>query len=238
MPFVQLNASPPNVKPHISDIYLATLVVKRDGADYINLSTPLPENFDFSLSSSYDRPLDQPLSNLSNNNSGIMSPTGKIATTMILGQTTKHKYLSGAVWVGGSYLGISLPFVIHAYEDSKVDVIDKVVQLMSLVTPSESGPGGLLQTPGPTVGNLGAMMAGDFSEASQMSGDEITINLGKFFTLSPCIITSVQPTFDTQFDQKGTPIATTVNVTIESFFTTTKEDLIKAFKSSLSKGTI
>lgn len=226
----------PPAKPYTSDIYMATLNVKRDNKDYLNISTPLPESFSFGLTSNFDRPLDQPLSNLNNGGGAMANPIVKSAATAITGQTTKMKFMSGAVWTGGSYLSISLPFLLHAYTDAKSDVMNKLVQLMSLAAPSEDGIGGTLRAPGPTVANLDAIMEGNFSlqgNPFQMGGDVITVNLGRFITLTPCIITEVVPTFDTMFDQNGTPMGVSVNVSIETFFTTTQEDLVKAFKASI-----
>lgn len=234
------NTAAPKAKPYTSDIYMATLNVKRDNKDYLNISTPLPESFSFGLTSHFDRPLDQPLSNLNKGDGLMNNAVVKSGLTAITGQTTKMKFLSGAVWTGGSYLSISLPFLLHAYTDAKVDVMDKLVQLMSLVAPSEDGLGGTMRAPGPTVANLDAIMEGNFSQQgnpAQMGGDLITVNLGRFISLTPCIITEVVPTFDTMFDENGTPMGVSVNVSIETFFTTTQEDLLKAFKNSITAGT-
>jgi hypothetical protein len=232
----------------VPDIYLATLDVKRDGADYLHLTTPLPETFSLTISSTFDRPLDQPLSDIKKGPLSKFSSMEKAAATMITGQTTKHKLLSGAVWVGGCYMQVQLDFVLHAYNSTRTDVMDKVIQLMALASPSENGPGGLLRPPGPTVANLDALFTGNplnasidsavniASNALQMGGDEIVLRLGKFFTMTPCIINSVTPTMDTILDSEGIPMSATVSVNFESYFTTTQEDLIKAFKSSISAG--
>lgn len=227
----------PPAKPYTSDIYMATLNVKRDNKDYLNISTPLPESFSFGLNSEYSRPLDQPLSSLNSGGGGLANNQYvQAGVTAITGQTTKMKLLSGAVWSGGSYLSISLPFLLHAYTNAKQDVMNKLVQLMCLAAPSEDGLGGTLRAPGPTVANLDALMEGNFSmqgNPMQFGGDVITVNLGRFITLSPCIIREVTPTFDTVFDQNGTPMGVSVNVTIETFFTTTQEDLLKFFQGSI-----
>lgn len=234
------NAATPAAKPYTSDIYMATLNVKRDGQDYLNISTPLPESFSLGLASHFNRPLDQPLSDMNQGGGAMAAGIVKAGTTAITGQTTKMKFMSGAVWSGGSYLQISIPFHLHAYTDAKSDVMNKMIQLMSLAAPSEDGLGGMLRAPGPTLANLDALMEGNFSQQGnpfQMGGDVITVNLGRFVTLTPCIITDVSPTFDTIFDENGVPMAVAVNVSIETFFTTTQEDLIKFFQSSISPGT-
>lgn len=240
MASVSLNAQMPDVKHRVADMYLVNLVVRRDGANVVNLSTPIPETFELSLSSNYDHPMDQPLSSLAGNAGGLVTQVVRAGTVASTGLTTRNKYLSGAVWIGGSRINVSLPFILHAYKDPKKDVMDKVVQLMSLVAPSE-GIGGMLVAPGPTLANMEALAGGNFSQdvianAAQWGGDDITLSIGKFFTLNPCIITNVGTTIETMFDRDGIPIGATVNVSVESYFTTTKEDLIKHFKSSITFG--
>ena len=229
-----LNPPPPpsktKAKPEISSIYTAQLQVRRDGDMYIEMDTPLPENFGLHLTSTYDRPFAQPLSQ----SAGEASGTGSIAASAeqvlraTTGATSIVKNLSGAVWSSGSTLILTIPFAIVAYDDAYLEVTDKMKKLLQLVAPSETAAGTLM-APGPHVGNAGAMLAGDFSGGVQLGGDEITLNVGRFFRFSPCVINDVNCTFDSQFDQFGNPIAATINVTFEAFWTTTKEDLDKFF---------
>ena len=73
------------------------------------------------------------------------------------------------------------------------------------------------------------MMAGDVQNAVTLGGDDVTLSIGRFFVFNPCIITNVVCTFDTQFESQGQPLAATINVTFEAYYTTTKEDLDKFF---------
>jgi hypothetical protein len=209
--------STPRARPEISSIYTAQLDVRRDGESYINMDTPLPENFSMQLASQYDRPFAQPLSQ--------SAETILRATT---GATSVNKNLSGAVWSSGSTLTLSIPFVVTAYDNAREEVTDKMKKLLQLVAPSE-GVAGMLMAPGPHVGNASAMLSGDFSGGVQLGGDDITLSIGRFLVFTPCIITDVNCTFDTQFDKDGQPIAATINVTFEAYWTTTKEDLDKFF---------
>lgn len=222
--------NPTRSKPDISSIYTIQLDVKREGQTYLTLDTPIPENFGFSLASSYDRPFAKPLSEIAGNKLG-MSEEAKIAEDVArasTGITSIMKYLSGAVWSSGSALTLSIPFVVVAHDNALMEVTDVIKKLTQLAAPSESFAGTLL-APGPHVGNATALLAGDFSGAMQLGGDEITLRIGRFMKFTPCIINSVHTTFDTQFDQMGSPISATINVEFEAFWTTTKEDLDKFF---------
>lgn len=212
------------VAPKIADIYKATLQVQRDGGNTFRMSTPMPENFMIGLSTSWDTPFNQPLSNLAAG--GRMGAAADVITkgvTATMGVTTLNKWLSAGVWSGGSMLKLDIPFVIQAYENPKEEVVKKMRDLLKFVAPSETA-NAFLRAPGPlvlseTIGTLG--------------GDIITVSIGNFFTMTPCIIDSVTCTFDTQFDRNGDPIAATINVSVMSYFTTTQEDLMKFFAPSL-----
>lgn len=214
------------VRPNIPDMYKASLRVTRDGSEIISMKTQLPENFSFSLATSWDNPFNQPMSNLASGAAGgygkalDLGSTGVVAAT---GFTTLNKWLSAGVWTGGSMFQIDLPFVIQAFENPKEEVVRPMLELMKLVAPSEYA-GKFLKAPGPLMGD---------PTNGGVRGDEITVNIGNFFTMSPCIIENVSETFDTQLDKNGDPIGVTINVTVKSYFTTTKEDLDRFFAPSL-----
>lgn len=118
---------------------------------------------------------------------------------------------------------LDIPFVLQAYTDTKKEVVEVMRDLMKLVAPSEY-KGQFLRAPGPYMKSL---------DENGIAGDLIRVNIGSFFTMSPCIIDSVTETFDTQFDESGRPIGVTINVSVLSFFTTTQEDLDAFFAPSL-----
>lgn len=221
--------TPTRLLPQLSSIYTVQLEVRRDNLPYITMDTPIPENFGFHLSSTYDRPFAKPLSETIGNKVGMGEEAGMAeqiarATT---GLTSINKYLSGSVWSSGSSLILTIPFAIVAYDNAKEEVTDKIKKLMQLTTPTTAA--GFLVAPGPHIGNLDAIRSGDVSAVAQLGGDEITLRIGRFFKFTPCVINDVNATFDTQFDARGNPIAATVNVTFEAFWTTTSEDLDAAF---------
>ena len=216
-----------SVEPNVPDMYKAHLRVVSDGAEKVSIKTPLPENFMLSLGTSWDNPFNEPVSNFAAASAGgaqgqalNLAGTGVTAAT---GFTSLNKWLSAAVWTGGSMLKLDLPFVLQAYTDPKKEVVEKMRELMKLVAPSEYA-GKFLRAPGPYM---------KLPNSEGVNGDEITVNIGNFFTMSPCIIDNVTETFDTQLDKNGDPIGVIINVSVISYFTTTKEDLDRFFAPSL-----
>lgn len=248
------NANAPGVMPYLEPAYLAELLVLRDGEEYVRINTPIPENFELDLSSNYDRPLAGPASQLVGQamqakgmqqaGAVVANPLTEQIATMTTGLTSQNKYLSGAVWSSGSVLGISIPFILYAQSDTTKEVLDIELKLMQLAAPSEVA--GMLIAPGPRIINAEAIMdtalslatggifggGTRFSDISEMGGDVITLYLGKFLEIGPCIIRSVSATHDAMFDADGRPITAVLNVAFETYFTTTKEDLEKIFAPS------
>lgn len=212
------------VKPSIPKEYKARLYT-RDGS--LDISTNLPDRFPIGLSTGWDVPFNQPLSDIASGiiggRAGQALQTGAKLAGAGFGQTTLHKWLSGAVWSSGSVLEMSeIPFVITAHEDPKREVMQPLVTLLKMVAPDET-ESGTLKAPGPHL--LGA-------DIGQLGGDIITLELGNFFRMSPCIIESVNGDFDTMFSN-GIPISVTISVTIKSFWSTSKQDISKFFGGSV-----
>ena len=199
-------------------MYTAELIAILRGGEKIHIVTPLPENYQFQLSTSFDNPFNQPLASLTGSQTADRISTGVTAVT---GQSSISKWMSGAVWTGGSLFEVNVPFVIQAFSDTKEEIVKTMRDMLKLVAPSEQ-TGGLLRAPGPT-------MSSSFGTAS--AGDDITIRVGKFFTMRPCLIESVECDFDTQMDvDNQSPLSATITVSAKSFWTTTKEDLDKYFR--------
>ena len=213
------------VRPNIPDMYRARLKVNRDGAEIISLSTQLPENFSFSLATSWDNPFNQPVSNFVGGAAGKYGAAADVLTTGVkaaTGFTTLNKWLSASVWTGGSLFSIDLPFVIQAFEDPKKEVVEVMRDILKLVAPSEY-MGKFLKAPGPKIDPT----------SGGVHGDVITVEIGDFFRMDQCVIESVSETFDTQLDKNGDPIGVIINVSVKSYFTTTQEDIDRYFSPSL-----
>lgn len=202
-----------------SRMYTAELIANLRGGGRIELTAPLPENYQFQLSTSFDNPFNQPMSNMGaafGNGVGQAVDTASTGRTYATGKTTVNKWMSGGVWTGGSMFEITVPFVIQAYESTKEEVVKLMRDMLKLVAPSESEKGFLI-APGPNLGSA-------FDTAN--AGDDISIRIGQFFVMRPCIIESVTCDFDTQMDEEEhCPLSATITVHAKSFWATTKEDL-------------
>lgn len=240
--FNVVNPSPEQArsKPAISTIYTAQLDVRSsDGESDVSLETQLPETFSLALSAEYDRPYAQPLSQIAGSAVGMGSgaSAAEKLVTASTGATSLNKYMSAAIWSGGGVLQVNMPFVLTAYDDARTEVTEKFIKLLSLVAPDEKN--GFLIAPGPTIVNGQDVWdnlssgnttgAGASLSSGSLGGDDITLRVGRFFVLNPCIIRSVDLSFNTLFESEGQPISATINVQIESYFTTTKQDIQKAF---------
>lgn len=199
-------------------MYTARLYAQLRDGDVIDLTTPLPENYQFNLATSFDNPFNQPLSNLASQfgaNIGQATDTASTALQMMTGYTTINKWLSGAVWNQGSLFTIEVPFVLQAYESTTKEVTQVMKKMLKLVAPGENSYG-FLTAPGPTMANA----------SSSFAGDKITVEIGKFFRMYPCIIENVTCEFDTQMDtEENCPISAVISITVKSYYVTTKKDL-------------
>lgn len=191
----------------------------------LDLTTNLPSRFPIGLSTGWDTPFNQPLLDTAaaavGGRAGQAMQTGE-RISRVVGQTTLHKWMSGSVWNNGSSLVISeIPFILMAYSDPKKEVLRPFKTLLKMVAPNESTKG-LLMSPGPHLTAQNSL---------QLGGDIITLEIGNFFKMKPCIIESVNGDADTQFDEQGTPISMTVSVTVKSFWCVSQQDIEKFFVS-------
>lgn len=203
--------------PHV---YTVELIAERDGQRIVHVIAPLPENYQISFNTHFDTPMNQPISA----SVGGMTGAGQLvdsAGTVVqaaTGATSRFKWLSNAVWGGGSAFQLDVPLVLQAHEDTREEIVNVVRDLLKLVAPSEE-IGGNLASPGPH--GLGA----------QAEGDLITVRIGKFIEMKECVVTSVNCDFDSQMDNKnGLPMSATVTVQVMSFKTTTKQDIDSYFR--------
>jgi hypothetical protein len=217
------------VAPDIHKMYTAQIVARNKGNVLIDITAPLPENYQFQLNTNFDNPFNQPVTaaaQIAGNTVGQIVNSGATGATALNGISARSKWLSTAVWTGGNLFQVSVPFVIHAYADTKKDVLEKMRDMLKLVAPGED-IAGFLRAPGPVAGG----QLGFNNE-----GDVITIRIGEFFTLTPCVVDSINIDFDTQMDDTNhCPMSATITVNALSFWTTTKEDVDKMFATKLEK---
>lgn len=99
----------------------------------------LPEQVGNDVNANYEPPFAQ----------GI-GGDGQVANALKLaGLSLTTQALTVQVWQGGSYINFSLTFIFQAENSGKDDVMTPIKNLMRLMMPKESSPGGLLRAPGP-----------------------------------------------------------------------------------------
>lgn len=155
------------------------------------------------------------------------------------GASSILKVMSAKRWTQPSYLQLDLPIFLDAYSDSKKEVVENLVRLLSLCAPSESA-GGLLIAPGPSpfkqVANEAVNQYDRVTGQSSAEFDDpeaFTVDIGNFFSMKPAVVDSVGANFDNVFEDKtGNPISCDFVLQVTSYFAVTREDLMKWFKLS------
>lgn len=150
------------------------------------------------------------------------------------GASSITKIMSAKRWTQPSYFELTMPIFLDAYTDSKAEVVEKLVQLLSLCAPSES-VGGILIPPGPSpfkqVANEASNLTGIGSEYDDP--EAFTVDIGNFFSMKPAVVDSVSVNYDNIYeDGTGNPISCDFVLQMTSYFAVTREDLQKWFKLS------
>lgn len=207
--------------------YTAQLISTSGSGTSINVTAPLPVNYQLELATNFDNPFNSPVQDM------LGSRIGPAAGNIVTGVTSvsgRNKWMSSAVWQGGNLFRVVVPFVIVAKRSAANEVVRNMRELLKLVAPSEIA-GDFLRAPGP---NLNSVLSGE-GGVSETTGEIIKIRLGDFFEMSPCVIESVVCDFDTQMDVNDRcPISVTITVSALSYWTTTREDLDDYFKPKLA----
>lgn len=221
----------------------------------------IPPDFNFSLSSSWDAPFaNTSLADLAGSAGNAMGGMpGKLGTAAqaigngasafdkalkFAGASSMHKLASARVWGGPSYLQIDLPIFVDAYSDTRTEVVETTVNLLSLCAPSDNG--GLLVPPGPSplkavsmeamtlaAGGGGADAANAAMNNVLEDSEAFFVDIGNFFSMSPCVVDSVSANFDNVWeDGTGNPISIDFILQVSSYFAVTREDLKKWLKLS------
>ena len=218
----------------------------------------VPEDFSIGLSADWASPFAD-TSLLDSGPKGSKNPfrseeAGNMNSALkFAGASTLHKLWTARVWTSPSYLTLDLPILINATKDTKTEVVEPVVRLLSLCAPSES-PGGLLVPPGPSPAmaimdkldqiaedTIDAIKGGDGVTTTETSlskttrsllddQESFTVEIGTFFRGTPMIVTNVTSNFDNMFEHgTGNPLNVDFILTVESYFAITREDLIRWF---------
>lgn len=202
----------------------------------VKFSGYVPPNFSISLAANWNAPYaDTSMAEVLAEKTGN-STISKISTGIKLGGgSTVTKLSSGHVWTGPSYLVLDLPILLDAYTSTKEEVVDPLVQLLSLCAPSETALGLLIPPgPAPAAATAGAALnsVGIESPGILEDSESFTVEIGNFLRISPVIVKSATASFDNVWeDGSGNPISVDFVLSISSYFAVSREDLQKWFKS-------
>lgn len=213
-----------------------TLVSDGSGAKVFPIIAALPENYNLSLSADWDSPF-QNMSATDVISKGVFGDSkfkgmslqsiasgGANLLGKAMGVSSHLKAQSLKVWNGSSGVRFNFNMVFHAQTNAKTDIRDKHIALLKLVAPTETGPGGqILTQPGPVlVDSL-------WNEKSR----KISLQLGTYLFFDNVIIHSVGADMETLCDADGTPIAMTVALDIETFYSSfSTQDIDRAFSGA------
>ena len=168
----------------------------------------MPEQFNLGVSGDWE-----PL--LANMISNIPGASSAMNFGRLLGAVPYDKMLTGQVWRSSEPLSFNLNLQFDAETNAEKDVTEPVQKLISWALPIRDSEGGfLLKPPGPTI----------FDQTNRMS-----MRIGRFMYLDNVIFPNVDVTWYTAPDGKGQYIAADVALTVRTFFTPDRKDIMDYF---------
>lgn len=209
----------------------------------------IPPDFSFSLASNWTSPfMDTTMNNVAQD--GIKHVWGGVGakgaragdilqSAMTLGGgSTFMKALSAKKWAGPSFFEVDLPIFVDAYTDTKKEVVDNVIALLSLCAPSEKA--GLIIPPGPrpidqiansVLQSVDQIKNINYEQLAVDDAESFVVEIGNFFKMTPAVVDSVAANFDNVWeDVSGNPISVDFVLRVSSYFAVTREDIRKWFK--------
>lgn len=207
----------------VDEGYIVTLRVQNDKTvgGIFSVSTSLDESFGLSLRSEWSAPYANAMSDAldrgaarSDERNGNNRTSAKLDIARrgadAMGWKDQNKSTTAQVWQSSTPISFNIPFTFIAQTDAKIEVQDKVMNLLKLTAPSEKL--GMIQAPGPTI-------AGQAKQLVGASDRRITLQIGKFLFLDNCIVNGVDVQFDSIIGVKGIPHKAKVTVDIASYYT-------------------
>lgn len=268
--FLTFNAAPPTVqissadsRSHkdiidINNMY-KVLISNQSSDSPLQFSGYTPENFSIGLSSGWSAPFEgmsllelgasgvNTLSNLllKKDISNVVDPVATKSGQLLkfAGMSSMSKLLSAQVWDAPGFLTVELPIFLDAYEDTKVEVVQRLVTLLSLAAPEERY--GVLVPPGPSPMKQVFSEAVSMASGSALTGvgltspdvkslfddkEAFTVTIGNFFSMFPAVVESVSMSTENVFDAvNGKPVSADIMVSFKSYFAVTRKDLREWF---------
>lgn len=228
---------------HVDEMYRVHIYNK---SDTIKFSGYVPEDFNFSLQSSWVSPFEG--MDAAGATEFLGGGAGAVAKAEFAGRaakfaglSTQNRLTTARVWGAPSYFSLEIPIFLDAYASTEKEVLLPMLQLLCMAAPFEVA--GFLVPPGPVPSKelLSAISASATDTINETMGTNVktpefddgeafTIQIGTFFSMTPAVITNVTGNGDSAFeDVTGRPISADMMLTVESYFACTREDLYKWF---------
>lgn len=179
----------------------------------------VPETFQISVSSQFNQPFGQGLSN---------STAGTAAKVMGLGALTSQS-MTAQVWEGTQPIELTLELELVAEYDPKAEVLEPIKKLLAMTMPSRGAGGVLLDPPGPKYKDVLDWAAFDVIKGEGKAARQITVQIGTFMLFDNVVIENVNTTFHSMMHESGVPLRATCSVTFKTFFIQLTDDIPRLF---------
>lgn len=146
------------------------------------------------------------------------------------GKSIRSQALSALAWQGVSRDDIEVKMNFFAESDARLDVVTNLGNLMKLLLPSRDGK--ILRAPGPAPtdawvnGAINVFQSGAINapDNGPLSG-AITLKVGRWFFLSPAVITRVVLSVPAMYDAQGYPVQASATITLSPYVVPVGDDI-------------
>lgn len=208
-------------------ITLQTTELKPDDADFISISTFIPEELSFTLTSEWETLLKNFISGSSLDNSNIINAGINAASTVatLSGfKTPLSQIATYPTWIGNGPIEFQIPFKFNAISNTAADVTQPWTKLLRLVCPTASADNFIVRAPGPTL-----TIDPETKMPTLERGKVLSLRIGNFIYIRGVIITGITNTMPAKFDINGKPISAFAEVTFRTIFSPTVKDIEQWF---------
>lgn len=203
----------------------------------------IPSNYKYDLTLSTELTL-----NFNSSFDYLLSQDNPAATALLVGSqlvssatnsnfsfTGRFKEMGYQIWKGTEPVQFTFEVMLNMYTSGEEDVLNPAKELISLCLPSDGDSSqkqfGLV-APGPSIVAATADEKGN-TLFEMDPGKKYSITVGAFY-LSNVIITSVEPTFSAEVDDRGYPIWCSLKIDAKSLSTATT-NIVNGFGSAYQK---
>lgn len=206
----------------------------------------LPETFGFSLSSEWEAPYANTAANAINS-TGVGGVVLNIASAST-GLTPRFRYTTMQFWQGNAPVAFPFTLQFRAEADAVREVVYPILLLASLGLPAEAPSTGILIAPAQAesidtsmaynsfVTQLRNLAGADLPTPPTGLGGSLILQIGDFLRIDDVYIESMDPQFQTRFEERGMPIEADLNIVFKTRFTPTVQDVQKWFLGAPNTG--